>query len=63
MWGTVKTSDSTIFEYAHEHDLAAPVGRYLLADAGFPLCDALMTPYHGIHYHLKEWAQGNQRYF
>jgi len=49
-------ADSTIFEYACEHDLAVPVGRYLLADAGFPLCDALMTPYCGVRYHLKEWA-------
>jgi DDE superfamily endonuclease len=56
-------ADSTIFEYAREHDLAVPVGRYLLADAGFPLCDALMTPYRGVCYHLKEWARGNQRYF
>ncbi|KIL55163.1 hypothetical protein M378DRAFT_18193 [Amanita muscaria Koide BX008] len=54
-------ADSTIFEYAREHDLAIPAGRYLLADAGFPICDELITPYHGVRYHLKEWARGSQR--
>lgn len=55
-------ADSAVFEHARERDLAIPSGRYLLADAGFPSCDVLMTPYRGVRYHLREWAQGNQRY-
>ena len=37
-------------------------GKYYLGDAGFPSCDALLVLYHGVRYHLKEWAQGNQQY-
>ncbi|CAK5270801.1 unnamed protein product [Mycena citricolor] len=55
-------SDSKIYEYARERDLAIPVGEYYLADAGFPLCDALLTPYCGVRYHLKEWGTANQKY-
>ncbi|KAF7337368.1 putative nuclease HARBI1 [Mycena sanguinolenta] len=36
-------------------------GCYYLADAAFPNCDMLLTPYRGVRYHLKEWKQGNQR--
>jgi hypothetical protein len=54
-------SDSAIFEYAREHDFAVPKGKYYLADAGFPLCDVLLTPYRGVRYHLKEWGTVNQK--
>jgi hypothetical protein len=55
-------ADSRVFEYARRHDLRLPRGYYFLADAGFPLCSMLMTPYRGVRYHLKEWAQGSQKY-
>ena len=55
-------ADSHIFEYARCKDLGVPRNCYYLADAGFPICDALMTPYRGKRYHLKEWAHGNQKY-
>lgn len=54
-------ADSCVFEYARGQDLALPPGRYFLADAGFPQCDMLMTPYHGVRYHLKEWGRGSQK--
>ncbi|KAF7351974.1 putative nuclease HARBI1-like protein [Mycena venus] len=54
-------SDAAIFEYARERDFTVPHGKYYLADAGFPLCDALLTPFCGIRYHLKEWGTANQR--
>lgn len=54
-------SDSQIFNYARERDFAVPRGMYYLADAGFPLCDVLMTPYRGVRYHLKEWGTSKQR--
>jgi len=38
------------------------VGFYYLADAGFPSCGALLTPFRGVRYHLREWAHGNQKY-
>lgn len=54
-------SDSQIYNYARGLDFAVPLGMYYLADAGFPLCDALMTPYRGVRYHLKEWGTSKQR--
>jgi len=36
--------------------------RYLLEDAGFASCDALLVPYRGVRYHLREWRQGRTRY-
>jgi len=54
-------ADSRIFEYACQKDLRLPCGYYFLADAGFPTCDMLVTPYRGVRYHLKEWSCGNQR--
>lgn len=53
--------DSRIFEYACRRDLCLPCGYYFLADAGFPTCDMLVTPYCGVRYHLNEWSHGNQR--
>lgn len=54
-------ADSRIFESARSHGLSLPRGRYFLADAGFPLCDMLLTPFRGKRYHLKEWSRGNQK--
>jgi hypothetical protein len=54
-------SDSQIYNYARGLDFAVPLGMYYLADAVFPLCDALMTPYRGVRYHLKEWGTSKQR--
>jgi len=33
------------------------VGKYYLGDAGFMLKRAIMTPYRGVRYHLKEFTQ------
>ncbi|CAK5266818.1 unnamed protein product [Mycena citricolor] len=56
-------ADSAIYAYARDHDFAVPAGMYFLADAGFPLCDVLMTPYHyhAVRYHLREWGTAGQR--
>ena len=48
------TSDSTMFEDAHITDLPILHGKYYLADAGFPICNSLIVPYQGEHYHLTE---------
>lgn len=55
-------SDGYIYERARERDLVIPPGKYYLADAGFPTCNALLVPYRGVQYHLQEWARGSQRY-
>ena len=37
------------------------IGRYYIADAGFALCDTLLTPYRKVRYHLKEWGRAAVR--
>ena len=32
-----------------------------MGDAGYALSWKVLTPYRGVRYHLKEWAQGNRR--
>jgi hypothetical protein len=32
-----------------------------LADAGFPVCDELLTPYRAVHYYSAEWARAGVR--
>lgn len=54
-------ADSRIWTDARSSDLRIPFGKYYLGDAGFPSCDALLVPYRGVRYHLKEWANGNRR--
>ena len=49
-------ADGRVFDNARRESLAIPPDTYLLADAGFPTCDALMIPYKGEQYHLKEWG-------
>jgi hypothetical protein len=55
-------ADGQIWTSAQETDLRIPDGKYYLGNAGFPSCDALLVPYRSVRYHLREWAQGNQRY-
>ena len=55
-------SDGHVFKNARETDFYVLKGKYYLADAGFPNCDALLIPYHGIRYHLKEWGSSGERY-
>ena len=51
------SSDARVFEDAITSDLVVPHGYYLLADAGFPHCKELLTPYRGKRYHLQEWGR------
>ena len=55
-------SDSAMYHDARLTDLAIPASKYFLADAGFPNCEGLLIPYHGIHYHLQEWGHTNLWY-
>jgi len=50
-------SDGGVYHDAWVHDLSIPEGKYYLADAGYPLCDALLVPFWGVRYHLREWQK------
>src|ERR1700730_12110591 len=54
-------SDSCVFEDAVSRGFTVPNGRYYLADAGYANCDALLVPYRGVRYHLREWGIGQER--
>ena len=54
-------ANSTMFYDARITDLKIPVGKYYLADAGFPICDTLLIPKRGVCYHLAEWGHAHQR--
>ena len=51
--------DSRILDDAKKKGFNIPDGKYYLADAGFASSAALLVPYRGIRYHLKEFAQAN----
>jgi hypothetical protein len=55
------TADATMFVDSRVTDLPVPDGRYYLADAGFGSCSALILPYSGVRYHLKEWERADKR--
>jgi hypothetical protein len=47
-------TDSWLWGEACNNDLDIPLGKYLLADLGFPSCWQLLVPYHDVHYYLAE---------
>ena len=55
-------SDVHVYRDVIASDLWIPAGKYLLADVGFPLCSKLLVPFHGVQYHLAEWAQSLKWY-
>ncbi len=61
-------ADSRVLYDALSKDFVVPTGKYFLADAGtvytsswftigYALSTQFLTPYRGVRYHLKEWAQ------
>ena len=50
-------ADSLLFDEARRDTFEVEAGTYYLADAGFPLCDALIVLYWRVQYHVKEWEQ------
>jgi hypothetical protein len=52
-------SDSTMFFNSRITDLRLQSGKFYLADAGFPVADALLIPYQGVQYHLAEWGRAD----
>ncbi|CAD6948550.1 unnamed protein product [Tilletia controversa] len=53
-------ADSHVFHAARTSTWLIPKGRTYLADAGFPLCVELLTPYRNTRYHLNEWGDGSE---
>lgn len=54
-------SDAAIYQDARQSDLKVPLNRYLLADAGFGTCAALIVPFRGTKYHLVEFGHAGVR--
>ena len=50
-------ADAALWMTAHTTDLHVPEGKYVLGDAGFALSKTTLVPFHGVHYHLREWRQ------
>ena len=55
-------ADSAVYTNAQQKGLSLPPGKFFLADAGFPLCDTLLTPYRSTRYHLRERGAVRQRF-
>jgi len=55
-------TDARVYDNAISTDLSIPAGKYLLADAGYPLRPQLLVPYRSIQYHLAEWGRANVWY-
>lgn len=53
-------NDSKVLEDALTKGFQMPEDRYYLADAGYGLTMHFLTPYRGVRYHLKEFAQSYQ---
>jgi hypothetical protein len=54
-------ADSRVFEDAQNSGFDILEGRYYLADTGYANLDALLVPYHGVRYNLKEWGSGQNK--
>ena len=54
-----KSPDACVYDDAILNDLQIPHGKYLLANARYPLQSQLLVPYRGVHYHLAEWGHAN----
>ena len=54
--------DAQVLEAGFKVGFEIPDGYYYLADAGYPPShDKLLTPYHGVRYHLAEWSRADQK--
>lgn len=54
-------ADGRVYADARSTDFAVAEDTFYLADAGFPSCNALLVPYRGVRYHLKEWARSSSK--
>ena len=54
-------TDAHVLESALDNGFDIPDGYYYLVDAGYAASDKLLTPYHGVWYHLAEWWHADQQ--
>ena len=54
-------NDAHVLESMLDNGFDIPDGYYYLADAGYAVSDKLLTPYHGVQYHLAEWWCADQQ--
>ena len=55
-------ADGLLWHDALQKGLVIPDGKYLLTDAWFSGNPKLLTPYHGVQYHLAEWGHTHLRF-
>jgi len=60
--GFVSQNCLFVCDFAMKFCYALTVGKYYLADAGFPLCMELLIPFRNVRYHLAEWGSVRLRY-
>jgi hypothetical protein len=53
--------DGQVLRDAFSKGFSVPNGKYYLGDAGYALSLEVLTPYCGVHYHLKEGQMAQQR--
>ena len=53
--------DGRVFKDALAKGFTIPDGKFYLGDAGYPLTNQCLTPYHGVRYHLREQYQSHAR--
>jgi hypothetical protein len=41
--------------------LSLPDGKYYLGDGGYALTKHVLTPFHGVRYHLNEWSRNSRQ--
>ena len=54
------TTNAHNLESVLDNGFDIPDGYYLV-DAGYAALDKLLTPYHGVRYHLAEWQHAEQQ--
>jgi hypothetical protein len=60
-WEGSATDSRVLNETIGKNEFAIPQGKYYVADAGYGLSNAILTPYRGVRYHLKEWSKGTDK--
>ena len=55
-------TDSRVWADALAKGFLVPEGFHYLADAGYPHCKKLLTPFCGVWYHLQEWGAAGIQY-
>ncbi|KIJ97937.1 hypothetical protein K443DRAFT_25723, partial [Laccaria amethystina LaAM-08-1] len=48
------TACAATYMHSHLMDFMIPEGKSYLANAGLALCNALLIPYQGVHFHLEK---------